>query len=107
MHHSPILAGFTPKACEMVSFKQRKLLHPHANESPSLPTGYMFGPSSRLPGKTNMASADFWKSLGFPCGVPSPLTDFQISPGKNSRLHPTPAAFTATPLDGYGLCFVT
>lgn len=95
MHPSPSLAGFTPKACELVSLKQWKLLHPHDHESPSLTTGYMFGPSSLYDG-TITASADFWKPLGGPCGIPSPLTDFQISPGKNSRLHPTPAAFTET-----------
>jgi len=54
-----------------------------------------------------MTSADFWKPLRIPRGIPSLTTDFQTSPGKNSRLPSTPAAFTGSLLDGYGLCFAT
>jgi len=82
------------------------LLHPHDPESLSLATSYMFGPSSRS-GRTNTASADFWKPLRIPYEILSPMTGSQTSPGKNNHLPPTSAAFTALPLDGYGLCLVT
>ena len=41
-------------------------------------------------GGTIMASSDFWESLKIPRGILCTMTDFQTSPGKNSRLPPHP-----------------
>ena len=55
-----------------------------------------------------MPSADFWMAVRQPhdCLSPDFRNTIQTSRGKLDNLRRTPAEFTATDFDGYGLCYL-